>query len=100
MVRSRMTNKKIATYQTYNSQDCTSTGGDWALYADGRVSCTTRNRWAGSIDGERWLIEDALADGDESAENKLIAFTHDAERNHADLGDAGMRLVKAGVIVQ
>ena len=101
-----MTNKKLATYQSYDPNSIVSCGSDWSLYADGRVSATTRSRWQGSSDGDRWLMHDAINidsvgpdGGDDSAESMLTSFAHDAERNYYDFNEAGMSLVKSGSIV-
>jgi hypothetical protein len=95
-----MKNKKLAEYRDYDANDLTSTGGDWTLYADGRVGMTTRTRWQGSMDGARYIARDAvdvstLADGE--AEASLISFAHEARSRYEVLP---MDLIRSGRLVQ
>jgi hypothetical protein len=95
-----MKNKKLAEYRDYDPNDLTSTGGDWTLYADGRVGVTTRSRWQGSRDGARYIARAAvdvstLAEGEASP--WLIAFAHEARYRYEVLP---MDLIRSGQLVQ
>jgi len=74
-------NQKLATYCDYNPNDLASTGANWTLYADGRISADTRSRWQGSRDGARWIAwgavdVEALGErgDDDDAESALVAW--------------------------
>ena len=102
-----MNNKKIATIQTYNPHDCTSTGGDWTLYADGRIGVTTRTCWQGSRSDERWIFPNAIDMGaigaqgdDDDAESQLTAWVENIENTYYDYAEAGMQKVRGGWVVQ
>jgi hypothetical protein len=77
-----MNNKALATHQSYDPYDCTSTGFDFTLYADGSVAVTSRSRWQGSTSGERYRSEpDTVdlsnldeSDPDNDADSLLSAF--------------------------
>lgn len=48
--------KVIATHQTYNPYDCTSTGYDIEIRDDGTMRLTSRSRWQGSRDGQVYIV--------------------------------------------
>ena len=98
-----MNNKKLATYCDYNKNDLTSTGADWTLYADGRISADTRSRWQGSRDGERWIawgavkVEELGDDVDDNdAESALVAWVG---AHKWDSAEDFMDRVRAGHVV-
>lgn len=57
-----LSRKAIAELSTRNPQDCTSTGYDFTLYADGHVSAVYRSRWQGSRDGARYITDAGAVD--------------------------------------
>ena len=108
-----MNNKVLATYQSYNPHDCTSTGFDFTLYADGSVAVESHSRWQGSTSGERYRSEPDTVDlsnldesyPDNDADSLLSAFV-DSFDSSEDLpspysrGSYGFRCTRQGYVIQ
>jgi hypothetical protein len=57
-----MSNKSIATHQSYDPYDCTSTGYDFTLYSDGSVAVEGHSCWQGSTSGDRYRSDAGTVD--------------------------------------
>lgn len=102
-----LSRKVLATYQTYDPNDCTSTGYDYTLYTDGRVGARGHCRWQGGIDGDCWTtVPGACSVNGPDPEEHLIEFVramHDRD-DYFDpsdgIGPGGWRMTRRGWRVQ
>jgi len=102
-----MSLKELANTCTYRPHDATSSGYKFQLYSNGRVSATGHSRWQGSINGDRWVLDNAIDvsaidndDQDTDATALLTDFVERFYRNFTfDFFELGFRKTRLGDIV-
>jgi hypothetical protein len=108
-----MSNRSIATHQSYDPYDCTSTGYDFTLYSDGSVAVEGHSCWQGSTSGERYRSNpDTVdlstlneSDPDNDAEAMLAGFvatfdSFDDLPSEYSRGNHGFRCTRKGYRIQ
>ena len=106
-----MSNKIIATAQTYERNDLTATGYNVTLYADGSIALEYRSRWQGTRDGTRYRsnpgevnVDGITGDVDNDAEARLTEWLTTFDP-HTDLpcdwhnGNGSFRQTRRGCVV-
>lgn len=110
--RKMLSTKKLASYSSYDPNDCTTVGEDYTLYSDGRVAIETRSCWQGSRSNVRYTTDPGAVDiddpgpegSDDDLEARLVAFADELAEHalqHPDgiFGVPGLRKTRGGHIV-